>query len=366
MKLNDIIRILEEIAPPEYAYPNDRIGLQAGDPSQDIKRIIVTVDATEQVIAEAARRSANLIIAHHPLIHDPLADLRADRYPQSHIFKLVKSGIALFVMHTNYDAAEGGINDALAERLGVFDTRVLAPIYTGKLYKLVVFTPSEALESVRNALSDAGAGVIGNYTHCSFQTNGVGSFIPGDGASPYIGNPGDFEAAEEVRLEMQVPDDLLHDAITTLIKTHPYEEPAYDVYPLWNKGKQRGFGLCGRLKTPMTFDGFCEMVRDVLEVEETRVSGDPDSRVDRVALMGGAGGCDLEAAKLAGADVYLTGDVKHSQFLHAQAIGLNMIDAGHFHTERPGMQALVPRLHDLLTTAGIAVDYVDDSAISGI
>jgi putative NIF3 family GTP cyclohydrolase 1 type 2 len=183
---------------------------------------------------------------------------------------------------------------------------------------------------------------------------------------PYIGAVGEVESTEEIRLEMLVQERILRNVITAMIKAHPYETPAYDVYPLWNNGEQHGFGLCGRLKTPMSFDGFHEMVRDVLDVEETRTVGDPDSIITKVALMGGSGGGDIEIAKLSGADVYVTGDVKHSQFLHAQAIGLNVIDATHFFTERPGMQALSNRLRDLLAASGVAVEYIDDEGINGI
>ena len=366
MKLTEIIRILEEIAPPEFAYPNDRIGLLAGDPSQEIRRITVTVDATPRVITEATKMNMNLIIAHHPLIYNPLTDVRADKYPQSLIYRMIKSGISYYVIHTNYDAAEGGINDALAERLGVADTKILITTHTDKLYKIVVFVPVDTVDSVRIALADAGAGMIGNYSHCSFQTDGIGLFVPEDGASPYIGAVGEVESTDEVRLEMLAKESVLKSAITAMIKNHPYETPAYDVYPLWNEGKQHGYGLCGRLKAPMSFDGFHEMVRDVLDVEETRAVGDPDSMVEKVALMGGGGGGDIEAAKSAGADVYVTGDVKHSQFLHAQAIGLNVVDATHFHTERPGMQVLANRLSDLLMTSGVTVEYIDEIGISGV
>ncbi|MHB1456696.1 MAG: Nif3-like dinuclear metal center hexameric protein, partial [Armatimonadota bacterium] len=308
MKLSEIIRILEDIAPTEFAYANDRIGLQAGDPSQETRRITVTVDATSKVIAEAAKMNMNLIIAHHPLIYNPLTDVRADRYPQSLIYRMIKSGISYYVMHTNYDAADGGINDALAERLGVFDTKTLITTHIDKLYKIAVFVPGDTVESVRSALADAGAGMIGNYSHCSFQTDGIGSFVPEDGASPYIGAVGEVESTDEVRLEMLVKESVLKSAISAMIKAHPYETPAYDVYPLWNNGEQHGYGLCGRLKTPMSFDGFHEMVRDVLDVEETRAVGDPDAMLERVALMGGGGGGEIEIAKSAGADVYVTGD----------------------------------------------------------
>lgn len=364
MKLSKIIRILEEIAPPEYAMPNDHIGLQIGDPDQDVRRVIVTVDATPGVVAEAVRRSADLIIAHHPLIYCPLPDIRLDVYPQSLVYRLINAGIALYVMHTNYDAAEGGINDTLAARLGVIDTQVLDPTHIEKMFKLAVFVPTEAIDAVRDAIFEAYPGEIGNYSHCSFSSPGTGTFKPLPGATPYLGKVGEIEKADELRLEVIVPEKSLHDVISSMVAAHPYEEVAYDVYPLANKGMTHGIGLYGRLRTPMTFDGFCEMVRDVLDVEDTRVVGDPESPVETVAVVGGAGGCDVEPAHLRGVDVLVTGDVRHHEFVQAKALGLNVIDATHFGTERPGMIALAPRLHDLISSEGVTVEYLDDAESS--
>jgi len=365
MRICDIIPVLESIAPLEYAVPGDKIGLQVGDPNSDVKRIIVTVDATPRVIEEARRRSAEFIVAHHPLIFNPLCNLRSDIYPQSLVYALAKSGIGFYAMHTNFDCAEGGINDALAERLGVVDTQVLESTYTENLYKLVTFVPEEAISAVDEALSDAGAGIIGDYSNCAFQTHGTGTFMPLQGAKPYVGNVCEMEKVPEIRLEMQVSQRNLKAAIEALLGAHPYEEVAYDIYPLLNPGKKWGLGRFGRLRNPMTFDGFCELVRDVLDVEDIRVSGNPDSMVEKVALLGGSGGDKLNLAHSLGADVFVTGDVKHSQFLHAQALGLNLIDATHFFTERPGMISLVPKLHELLSADGVMVEYVDEITLNG-
>ena len=365
MILRDIIPILEALAPPDYAMAGDRIGLQVGDPDKDIKKIIVTLDVTPAVIAEAASHSADLVVAHHPLIFNPISNVRRDIYPQSLAYSLVSAGISAYVMHTNFDCAEGGINDVLAERLGVFDSKFMESTFTERLFKLVTFVPEDAVGTVSEALSDAGAGVIGDYTRCSFRTQGVGTFIPMEGAEPYTGAVGELESASEVRLEVVVPKNSLQRAISAMRAAHPYEEVAYDVYPLWNKGGQWGMGRYGKLKKPMTFDGFCEMVRDALEVEAIRPSGDPDSLIETVAVIGGSGGDKVGLAKALGADVFVTGEVKHSQLLHAQAMGLNLIDATHQYTERPGMIALAPRLYDLLSSAGVTVEYVDDIVLNG-
>jgi dinuclear metal center YbgI/SA1388 family protein len=360
MRLQDIIAALEEIAPPDYAMPGDPIGLHIGDPGQDVRRVIVTVDVTPTVAAESVRRSADLLIAHHPLIYLPLPSIRSDIYPQSVVYALVNAATAVYSMHTNFDAADGGINDVLADRLGVADAKVLQPTYTDKMFKLATFVPVEAVDSVRDAIAEAGGGVIGKYDHCSFQSPGAGTFKPMAGAQPYSGVVGELASEPELRLEMLVPEDRLHDAISEMLAAHPYEEVAYDVYPLWNRGREYGIGRYGRLLKPMSFDGFCEMVRDVLEVEDTRIVGDPEARVETVAVVGGAGGDLIPLAKSKGVDAIVTGDVRHREFIQAQALRINAIDATHFGTERPGMIALASKLHDLLSPQGATVEYLDD------
>jgi len=365
MKLTEIIRILEDIAPPELAVRDDRIGLQIGDPGQDVRRVVVTVDVTPQVVNKAIQDQADLIIAHHPLIHQPLASIRLDVHPQTLVYSLINAGTSLYVMHTNYDSAPGGINDVLAERLGVVDTTVLEPVHGESRFKLTTFVPPEALEGVLNAIAEAGAGVIGNYSHCSFRVSGTGTFKPMPGAEPYTGKVGELEQVEEFRLEVLVPECHLNDAISAMTRAHPYEEVAYDVYPLWNKGEEVGLGRYGTIEAPVSFRDFCRHVCDTLGVEDSRISGDPDARIEKVAVLGGGGGDRVSLAHSKGVDVFVTGDVNHHQFLLAQALGLNVIDATHFRTERPGMIALAPRLHDLLSPHGVTVEYADDVTLGG-
>lgn len=365
MRLADIMRILEEIAPPKYCIPNDRVGLQIGDPGADIRSIVITMDVTPAVVGEVARRGADLLISHHALFWTPLSSIRLDVYPQSLAYQLVSAGIGLYVMHTNWDAAPGGINDVLAERLGVVDTQILKPSYTQKLFKLVTFVPGEAADAVREAISSAGGGSIGDYTDCSFRAPGTGTFLPLPGTQPYTGKSGQLEKAAEFRLEMLATDDVLHDAISAMIAAHPYEEVAYDVYPLWNDGEVFGLGRYGKLRTPMSFGEFCKTACEVLGVKDPRTSGDPGSPVETVALLGGGGGGHVALAHSNGADVYVTGDVKHDQFLEARALGINVLDATHFFTERPGMVALAPKLHEILEEDGVTVEYVDDVVLGG-
>jgi len=357
MILREIIQILDEIAPPERALPDDRIGLLIGDPKQEVRSVIVTVDVTPVLLKE---RAADLIVAHHPLIYTPLRTVRLDKYPENLVYALINSGTSLFVMHTNYDLADGGINDVLADRLGIINPRIVKAIGGENLFKLVVFVPTEAIEDVINSMCDAGAGWIGNYSHCTFRAAGIGTFKPLEGTCPYIGRVGEVEEVQEYKLETIVPGTRLQSVISAMVSAHPYEEVAYDVYPLKNKYKEWGLARCGSLSSPTTFERFCERVRDVLEVDSLRTCGDPDATVETVGVVGGSGGGELPAVLESGADVFVTGDIKHSQFLEAQAMGLMMIDAGHFETERPGMIALAPRLRDLLSPHGVTVEYFDD------
>ncbi|MDH7481458.1 MAG: Nif3-like dinuclear metal center hexameric protein [Armatimonadota bacterium] len=357
MLLRDIIPILEDIAPPERMLPDDRIGLMIGDPGQDVRSIVVTVDVTLPLLKS---RSADLIIAHHPLIYNPLRSIRLDQYPQKIVYALVNAGVSLYVMHTNYDCADGGINDVLADRLGIADPQILKVTGGEKLFKLAVFVPNEAVDDVLNAVCEAGAGWIGNYSHCTFRSPGTGTFKPLEGATPYIGHVGELEQTAEFKLETIVPEKRLHDVLRAMLAVHPYEEVAYDVYPLWNKGKEWGLGRYGKLREPTTFGEFCCLVRDVLNNEVLRVSGDSGAPVETVAVVGGGGSGEVEAAYSKGVDVFVTGDLRHDRFVEARTLGLMVIDAGHFETERPGMIALAPRLHDILSPHGVTVEYVDE------
>lgn len=360
MKLQKVVDMLNGIAPPQLALPDDRVGLQVGDFDQDVCGIVTTVDVTNRVIDCALGCAANVIIAHHPLIYNPMSHMQYKAYPQSLVTKLIKSGISLFVMHTNFDSAPGGINDSLAERLGVENAEILIPGCIEKLYKLVVFVPLEAVDVIESALTDIGVGTIGNYIGCSFSIEGTGSFIPIQGALPYVGAIGKRETVKEKRLEMQIPENLIGKAIEIIHANHPYEEPVLDLYPLANTGRKYGLGLIGTLSNPISFGEMCDFVQHALRAEGIRIEGDCSQSVQRIAVMGGSGGGDISLAKRKGADVYITGDVKHPQFLEARAIGLNVIDAGHFYTERPGMESLALRLSALSEFSGIPVEYVDD------
>ncbi len=333
VKCEKLITWLEEWAPKFLAQEGDRTGLLIGSRSGVIEKVLVALEVTEEVVNEAVDVGVQLIVSHHPLFRDPLSSLPFDTFPTSLIARLVQAGIHLYVAHTNLDAAPGGVSDVLARRLGLAELELLLPTRIEKLYKVVVFVPQGYEDAVREAMCSRGAGWIGNYSECTFQTEGTGTFRPLPGSDPFLGRVGELEKAREFRLETIVPEEKLPRVLEAMLQAHPYEEVAYDVYPLWNQGRCYGFGRVGKLPEPIPLDRFAGEVKRLLGLKVVRVIGDPGRIVKKVALCGGSGMSLLARALKAGADVYLTGDVRHHEALEAKAHGIAVVDAGHHGTE---------------------------------
>ena len=359
MNVQDIINKIECMAPPWLADEGDPIGLQVGNRHNSATSVVVTVDITPSIVAQAIKIGADMIISHHALIYSPIRSLERTDARMDAIAKLVAKDIAVFVAHTNYDCAIGGINDVLAETLGVTQTRVLVARKTDRLFKIAVFTPHEAVDAVRAALSSAGAGAVGNYAECSFRAPGIGSFKPLKGAEPYIGQVGRLEEVEEYRLEMLVPESLLSQAIEAMRAVHPYEEVAYDIYRLENPPITYGLGRIGNLERPMSLSEFSDLIEERLGVQGLRMVGDKNRSVQKVAVCGGGGDFLIPNAYAAGADVYVTGTAGYHQMLDADMLGLAFIDAGHFETERPGMKTLAQRLGREFAGESVSIVYVE-------
>lgn len=358
MKVIEVIRDLEEIAPPRLADPGDRIGLQVGNVDVDVVKMLVAVDPTPAVVDYAVDYGAELLVCHHPLIYEPLSTVVSGEPVQDRVMKLVASDTALYVMHTNYDSAPGGINDVLAERLGVRVTDLLTVTRCERKFKVVVFTPEEAVDDVRDAMAEAGAGIIGHYTYCSFQAPGTGTYIASPSAQPYFGDVGNLEEIAEYRLEMVVEESRLQPVIEAMIRKHPYEEVAYDVYQLENNPNTYGYGRVGRLESAVKLAEFRKMVERILDAHETRMMGDPEKPVEVVAICGGGGKSLIGDAYRSGANVFISGDIGYHDFLAADALGLAVIDAGHYETERPGMEALAERLSRLYAEESVNIEFV--------
>jgi len=347
-----LIEMMERLAPVGLAEQWDNVGLLVGSPDQMVSKVLVTLDVTLPVARYAAQHGYELIISHHPVIFKALTCIRTDT-PQGEIMaKLLKHSIAVYSAHTNLDIAAGGVNDALAGRLQLQQIELLQITNEDKLVKIVVYTPSSHVEQVREALCEAGAGHIGNYSHCTFQTAGTGTFLPLAGTKPFLGEIGQLEYAAECRLETIVPQSLSKQVLSAMLLAHPYEEAAYDVYPLANSGVRQGLGRLGWLNRPREFQDFINDVKSALGIAHVTVAGNVNKVIEKVALCGGSGGSLIGYAVAAGADVLITGDIKYHEAQEAVAKGLIVVDAGHFATEQPVIAVLVEYLQNCSREAG--------------
>lgn len=321
---------MEEWAPRPLAYDWDNVGLQVGSYNDHVKKVMVTLDVSEDVVHEAIDHGVNLIISHHPLLFKSFKKVNVDTAKGRIIQKLLQHQITVYTSHTNLDIAPGGVNDVLCDQLDITEKSPLIHHKSESLYKLTVFVPVSHAEDVRNALSEGGAGHIGNYSHCTFQMKGKGTFKPLEGTNPYIGEKGQLEFVDEYKIESIVPEQNLSTAVKAMVKAHPYEEVAYDIYRLENKGVTYGLGRIGNLNQPRTLENLCHLVKSVFNMSHVRVTGDVTKEVKKVAIIGGSGEKYLLQAKHKGADVYITGDMTFHQAQLAEDIGLAVIDAGHY------------------------------------
>jgi len=356
MRVKGVQEIIETWAPRETAWEGDNVGLQVGSENQLVQRILIALEITPRVLSEAKRKRVDLIITHHPLLFHPLPSVTDATDSGRLIRELVRSGIAVYSAHTNLDSARDGVSFVLAERLGLTNIDFLQRSSLG-MKKVVVFVPPEHVETVAEAMSAGGAGIIGEYDKCSFRISGTGTFQPRAGASPFVGTVGRFEKVLEVRLEMLVPSWRLEEVIRKMLEAHPYEEVAYDVYPVENQLGDSGSGAIGSLKSAMSLRRFLSRTKAALGVRSLRFSGDLLAEVKRVAVCGGAGGSLLAAAIREKADVFVTGDVKYHTFQNARG-KTAIVDAGHYETERPVLEAVADRLRKAAKEEGEKVEVM--------
>ncbi|CAM4520183.1 dinuclear metal center YbgI/SA1388 family protein [Paenibacillus endophyticus] len=326
-----VIQLMEQLAPKHYAVENDKIGLQLGTLNKPITKVLVALDVTDAVVEEAIETGAELIIAHHAIIYRPLAKLDTSTAAGKLYEKLIKNDIAVYISHTNLDVADGGINDWIADLVGIMPEgrQSLEEVHTDKLYKLVVFVPESHHEQVLEAVWRSGAGTIGSYSNCSFNMKGTGTFVPGPGTEPYIGSQGKLERTEEIRIETIVPYSVHRKTVQAMLKAHPYEEVAYDLYPVDLKGRSFGLGRAGKLLAPLTLGELAERAKEVFDVPAVRVVGKLDRVIRKAAVLGGSGSRYVRHAIFAGADVLVTGDIDYHTAHDALAAGISIIDPGH-------------------------------------
>ncbi|WNB93501.1 Nif3-like dinuclear metal center hexameric protein [Bacillus sp. NEB1478] len=328
-----IISLLESFAPKKLAIEGDPIGLQIGSLNKPVHKVMIALDVLESVVDEAIQEEIDLIIAHHPLLYRPLKKIDTESSQGRIIEKLIKNEITVYAAHTNLDVTASGVNDWLSSALQLQQTEVLSPTYEEQLVKLSVFVPSSHSEAVRQAIGNAGAGHIGNYSHCTFSSNGFGTFTPLEGTNPYIGEKGKLEKTEEIKIETILPLKFQNQIISAMKKAHPYEEVAYDLYPLINKGNELGIGKIGLLQNEMNIEQFAEHVKKAFGIKNIRVVKGHNHSIKKVAVVGGDGNKYIYPAARKGADVLVTGDIYYHNAHDAQAEGLTIVDAGH-HIER--------------------------------
>lgn len=339
-----IIDWLEQLAPRRLAEEWDNVGLLIGSPAQKVDRVLVTLDVTDEVIDYAIQEDVQMIVAHHPFIFRPMNRIRTDWAQGAMIEKLLVHHIAVYAAHTNLDIAEGGVNDVLANRIGLTEIEPLTVTSRQQLVKLVVFVPQEAAEDVRSAIAKAGAGYIGQYSDCAFLSDGTGVFLPCEETNPYIGQEGQLERVAEVRIETIMPEEINARVVRAMLRAHPYEEAAYDLYPLNNTGKEYGLGRIGVLAEPMTLSAVIDRIKTALDVPVIKFTGAPEQMIRKVAVCGGSGSDLIPRAKMRGADLLLTADVKYHDGQKADENKIAVADAGHYYTEA----VVVPTLADYL------------------
>ena len=351
-----IAQTIEKIAPKSWAEDWDNVGLLVGNFSTPVERVLLTLDATPDVLEEAKDLGAQLIVAHHPILFRPLKNLRSDNQAAQLPIQLIQSGIAYYAAHTNLDQSSHSSSWTLGTSLGLRKMDYLSLTESERLIKLVAYVPQTHAEVVRQALVAAGVGEGvtdgphgANYSECFFATEGIGMFRPLEGATPSIGELGTLTRVEETRLESLIPERLIDRAVKALKKAHPYEEPAFDLIPLRNSGRPRGYGVVGYLGQS---EKLGVLQRKVLESLKTlapedmkqepiiRVAGNPDRVIRKIAIVNGSGGSFIHKALFKGADLLITGDIDHHGALDALEAGLAVMDIGHFWSEVPMIKTL--------------------------
>lgn len=331
MQINELIGYLNTLYPPQFQESYDNSGLLVSRDNPEINKALLTLDITPEVVDEAISENAELIISHHPLIFKPLKKIHHKTPTEKIIRKALANEIAIYSAHTNMDNAKGGTNDKLCELLNLKNCRVLNPMKE-YLFKLVVFVPEAQGNDVRKVIFEAGGGTIGAYDSCSYNLEGKGSFRAGDNTNPYVGEKGELHFEAETRIETIVPKHLLNNAINKMIEAHPYEEVAYDIYPLANEYEAVGLGRIGKLEKPISQGEFLDLVKDKLKADHLRFSGN-QKQISTVAVCSGSGASFAKQAAAKKADAYISGDFKYHEFQDA-AEHLLVIDAGHYHTEK--------------------------------
>jgi len=332
MKLKELTSFLESAIPLSFQEGYDNSGLQVGLPGKEIKSALITLDITEEVLDEADHTGCDVIISHHPLIFTCIKKLTGKTVTERILLKAIKQDIAIYSAHTNLDVMDNGVSRKMAEKLNLKNIRVLSPL-KNRLCKLVTFIPEDHLDKVRDAIFEAGAGIIGNYDKCSFSTQGTGSFRGGDNTHPFVGKKGEIHFEKEVRFETILFSHIKNRIISALLEAHPYEEVAYDIYPLENENIEIGLGCTGDLPEPVGEKEFLKSLSSLFSSEGIRYSELKGNRITKVALCGGSGGALLNDAIASRANAFVTADIKYHSYFEA-GNRILVVDIGHYESEK--------------------------------
>ena len=332
MKISSLIKILEDFAPLSLQESYDNSGLIIGSPDEEVSNALICLDITEEVLDEAINDNFKMIISHHPIIFKGVKKINQKTAVERIIVKAIKNNIAIYAMHTNADNVLVGVNGLIAEKLGLVNTAVLDP-KSNLFRKLVSFCPNSSLEKVRNSLIQAGVGQIGDYDSCTFNTEGIGTFRANENANPFVGEKGKLHFESETKIEAIYPIFKEAQIIQALLSAHPYEEVAYDIFPLENKYKEYGSGLIGELNQEMKELDFLELLKEKFDVKVIRHSDLLHKPIKKIALCGGSGSFLINKAKAHGADIFITGDVKYHDFFEAEK-KMIIADIGHYESEQ--------------------------------
>jgi hypothetical protein len=353
----EAIDFLEFLAPPSLSSPPTPYGLQAGAPNSEIRAVVVAPMASYTALSTAASRRHTLLVTAAPLLTEPIMAVRRDEAVGSKLAYLLEHRINLYVLPTSYASVPGGFDDSLAERLGLAASSALVATSSEEQFKIAVYTPLEAVERVMAAASEAGAGNIGNYSHCSFQTSGQGTFMPKNGARPHTGAVGKLERVDEIRIEMLVPEREIKGVVAAILDAHPYEEVAYDVFPVKNPGALYGRGRIGELPLSVSLETVLAQVQDSLEADSVRLSHKPEFSIGTLAVASGMSDGLFWSANRGGAGALVTGGVSLQDLMHADNSTTVVIDVGYAASVKPGLLRLAAQVRNTFGGDGVETLY---------
>lgn len=361
LKAREIINAMDSWAESKLIDSWDNTGFQVGEDETTVSRVLISLDMNEAVLEKAIKNDCEMIITHHPIVFKPLKSLTNKTYKERLILNAIKNNIVIYNAHSNLDLAKGGVNDVLANLLHLKNIDSIRKVKVDKLYKFVVYVPESHAQYIREVLGDMGAGSIGNYSHCTFSTKGIGTFLPKQNSNPYIGTAGEIENVVEIKIETIIEEKNLLKTVNEVLKNHPYEEVAYDIYELINQGNVYGYGRVGDIEK-IKLEDYLDFVKSSLNVKFLKVYGDIDDKyISRVAVCGGSGSEFIYDAYKESADIYITGDIKYHDAELGTQLGLVLVDAGHYHTEKTILPEIKKYLENEFNNSLIITIYEESS-----